>query len=77
MAGSVRTGCQSVIVFATDGRDTDGEQVRCGPGYYTRSGYVAGPICKYNWTKVWQVTNEKNKLLDPPVRYLNINNANY
>ncbi|CAD5114296.1 DgyrCDS3438 [Dimorphilus gyrociliatus] len=68
LAGSIRTGCQSVIVFATDGRDTDGEQVRCGPGYYTRSGYVAGPICKYNWTKVWQVTNEKNKLLDPPAR---------
>ena len=27
-----RTGCQSVIVFATDGQDTDGEDVRCGPG---------------------------------------------
>lgn len=27
-----RTGCQSVIIFATDGKDTDGENVRCGPG---------------------------------------------
>ena len=27
-----RTGCQSIVVFATDGLDTDGEQVRCGPG---------------------------------------------
>ena len=33
LLGSVpRTGCQSIIVFATDGLDTDGEQVRCGPG---------------------------------------------
>ncbi|KAJ8305297.1 hypothetical protein KUTeg_015842 [Tegillarca granosa] len=30
-----RTGCQSIIIFATDGKDTD--------GYYTRSGYVPGP----------------------------------
>lgn len=27
-----RTGCQSVIVFVTDGQDTDGEDIRCGPG---------------------------------------------
>lgn len=27
-----RTGCQSVIVFVTDGQDTDGENIRCGPG---------------------------------------------
>ena len=27
-----RTGCQSVIVFVTDGKDTDGENIRCGPG---------------------------------------------
>ena len=31
-----RTGCQSLIVFATDGLDTDGEQVRCGPGKFQR-----------------------------------------
>lgn len=27
-----RTACQSVIVFITDGRDSDGETVRCGEG---------------------------------------------
>ncbi|CAI9736897.1 Hypothetical predicted protein [Octopus vulgaris] len=63
-----RTGCQSIIVFATDGVDTDGEQIRCGPGYYTRSGYVPGPICRYNWTKVWHVSNEKNLNLAPQAR---------
>lgn len=63
-----RTGCQSIIVFATDGIDTDGEQIRCGPGYYTRSGYVPGPICKYNWTKVWHVSQEKNQYLLPQAR---------
>ncbi|XP_041357381.1 VWFA and cache domain-containing protein 1-like [Gigantopelta aegis] len=73
-----RTGCQSLIVFATDGLDTDGEQVRCGPGYYTRSGYVPGPICKYNFTKVWNVHIEENSKLDPPARifsYLLIEDA--
>ena len=30
--GHTKTGCQSVIVFVTDGLDTDGEEVRCGPG---------------------------------------------
>lgn len=29
---SPRTGCQSIIVFVTDGKDTDAESVRCGPG---------------------------------------------
>ena len=29
-----RTGCQSVIVFVTDGKDTDGENIRCGPGVH-------------------------------------------
>nr|KAI8754030.1 voltage-dependent calcium channel subunit alpha-2/delta-3-like [Biomphalaria glabrata] len=63
-----RTGCQSIIVFATDGKDTDGEDVRCGPGYYTRSGYVPGPICKYNFTSVYNVAMEKNKYLLPNAR---------
>ena len=27
-----RTACQSMIVFITDGRDSDGESVRCGEG---------------------------------------------
>ena len=30
--GKTRTGCQSIIIFVTDGKDTDGEPVRCGPG---------------------------------------------
>ncbi|GFR88739.1 voltage-dependent calcium channel subunit alpha-2/delta-2-like, partial [Elysia marginata] len=63
-----RTGCLSIIVFATDGKDTDGEDVRCGPGYYTRSGYVPGPICKYNFTSVYSVVMEKNKDLVPNAR---------
>ena len=32
LKGRTRTGCQSLIIFVTDGRDTDGEAVRCGPG---------------------------------------------
>ena len=32
LSSKTRTGCQSLIVFVTDGKDTDGEQVRCGPG---------------------------------------------
>ena len=32
LSGATRTGCQAIIVFVTDGKDTDGEQVRCGPG---------------------------------------------
>ncbi|GFO18775.1 voltage-dependent calcium channel subunit alpha-2/delta-2-like [Plakobranchus ocellatus] len=63
-----RTGCLSIIVFATDGKDTDGEDVRCGPGYYTRSGYVPGPICKYNFSSVYSVVMEKNKYLLPNAR---------
>ncbi|XP_052254694.1 voltage-dependent calcium channel subunit alpha-2/delta-2-like isoform X2 [Dreissena polymorpha] len=63
-----RTGCQSVIVFATDGMDTDGENVRCGPGYYTRSGYVPGPVCRYNWTKVWSIADHKNSYYQPQTR---------
>ncbi|XP_067936801.1 voltage-dependent calcium channel subunit alpha-2/delta-1-like [Watersipora subatra] len=58
--GTSRTGCQSLIVLITDGKDTDGESVRCGPGYYTRSGYVPGPVCKYNWTKTWDLVKQKN-----------------
>ncbi|PAA92856.1 hypothetical protein BOX15_Mlig015658g4 [Macrostomum lignano] len=63
-----RTGCLSILVFITDGKDTDGETVRCGPGYYTRSGYVPGPVCKYNWTKVWSVVNATNADSKPPAR---------
>ncbi|XP_063400495.1 voltage-dependent calcium channel subunit alpha-2/delta-2-like [Mytilus trossulus] len=65
---SPRTGCQSIIVFVTDGKDTDAESVRCGPGYYTRSGFVPGPVCKYNWTLVWDVAEEKQKYLNPQAR---------
>ena len=35
-----RTGCQSIIVFATDGIDTDGEQIRCGPGKHALSNFT-------------------------------------
>ncbi|XP_013386854.1 voltage-dependent calcium channel subunit alpha-2/delta-2 [Lingula anatina] len=66
--GKARTGCQSILVFVTDGKDTDGENVRCGPGYYTRSGYVPGPICKYNWTKVWDTVKNENQQMTPKAR---------
>lgn len=39
----------------------------CTTGYYTRSGYVPGPICKYNWTKVWSVADGKSKYSLPQV----------
>ena len=63
-----RTACQSIIVFITDGQDSDGESVRCGEGYYTRSGYVPGPICIYNWTKVWDLTSNRNSQMFPKAR---------
>ena len=34
--------------------------MECLAGHYTRSGYVPGPICKYNWTKVWDVVDSRN-----------------
>jgi voltage-dependent calcium channel alpha-2/delta-3 len=63
-----RTACQSITVLITDGQDSDGETVRCGAGYYTRSGYVPGPICIYNWTKVWDIVEAKNIELVPKAR---------
>lgn len=56
-----KTGCQSILVFITDGQDTDGETVRCGGGQYTRSGYVPGPICKYNWTRYWTQVKQRQQ----------------
>jgi voltage-dependent calcium channel alpha-2/delta-3 len=75
---SQRTACQSIVVFITDGRDNDGENVRCGAGYYSRTGYVPGPICIYNWTKVWDLAEEKNSHLEPKARifsYLTIDDG--
>jgi hypothetical protein len=57
LSGETGTGCQSFIIFITDGQDTDGDKVRCEKGYYTRSGYVPGKKCQYNWDTVW--TNVK------------------
>ncbi|CAF2409931.1 unnamed protein product [Rotaria sp. Silwood2] len=56
-----KTGCQSILIFITDGQDTDGETVRCGAGQYTRSGYVPGPICKYNWTQYWTMVKQRQQ----------------
>lgn len=36
-------------------------------GYYTRSGYVPGPVCRYNWTKVWSTVDIADKYLKPKV----------
>ncbi|OWA52215.1 putative Voltage-dependent calcium channel subunit alpha-2/delta-2 [Hypsibius exemplaris] len=63
-----RSHCQSIIVFVTDGKDIDNEEVRCAPGYYTRSGYVPGPVCRYNWTKVWTLSEQRNAKIFPKAR---------
>jgi len=68
LQGSARTGCQSIIVFATDGVDNDGDPVRCGPGSYTRSGYVPGQICKYDWNDVWDEVAARNRYMNPRAR---------
>ena len=44
LKGSQRTGCQTIIVFVTDGQDTDGEQVRCGPGIFLAD-FPHNPLC--------------------------------
>lgn len=41
-------------------------------GYYTRSGYVPGPVCKYNWTKVWTVADSNSHLLASKVSKVNV-----
>ena len=69
LQGNARTGCQSIIVFATDGVDNDGDPVRCGPGYYTRSGYVPGQICKYDWNDVWDEVQARNRYMSPRVSW--------
>ncbi|KAI8499268.1 hypothetical protein Bbelb_230320 [Branchiostoma belcheri] len=63
-----RTTCQSLIVMVTDGKDMDGGKVRCGPGYYTRSGYVPGPKCRYDWRIVWDRVSELQETLRPKAR---------
>lgn len=69
LQGGARTGCQSIIVFATDGVDNDGDPVRCGPGSYTRSGYVPGKTCKYDWNDVWDEVAARNRYMNPRVSY--------
>lgn len=69
LQGTARTDCQSIIVFATDGVDDDGDPVRCGPGYYTRSGYVPGQICKYDWNDVWDEVAARNRYMSPRVSW--------
>ena len=59
--GGTGTGCQSFIIFITDGQDTDGDKVRCEKGYYTRSGYVPGKKCQYDWDIVWDSVFLLNK----------------
>ncbi|KAJ8032799.1 Voltage-dependent calcium channel subunit alpha-2/delta-2 [Holothuria leucospilota] len=68
LRGNTRTGCQALIVLVTDGRDTDGDRVRCDPGYYTRSGYVPGAICKYSWKMIWDRVAQLNAKADPKAR---------
>lgn len=68
LQGTARTDCQSIIVFATDGVDNDGDPVRCGPGYYTRSGYVPGQICEYDWNDVWDEVAARNRYMSPRTR---------
>lgn len=69
LQGRAKTGCRSIIIFVTDGLDNDGDPVRCGTGYYTRSGYVPGQLCKYNWEDVWSEVAKLNKYMMPKVGY--------
>ena len=57
-------------MFATDGEEDDGDPVRCGPGSYSRSGYVPGQICKYDWNDVWDEVAARNRYMSPRVSYL-------
>ena len=60
--------------------DADHPHLAAASGYYTRSGYVPGPICKYNWTKVWDVVERLNARLQPPARifsYLTVNEGQH
>ena len=57
-------------MFATDGVDNDGDPVRCGPGSYTRSGYVPGQTCKYDWNDVWDEVAARNRYMNPRVSSL-------
>lgn len=50
---------QGLLFFDGDLRRSCDDTFLC-PGYYTRSGYVPGPVCKYNWTKTWDVVKERN-----------------
>ncbi|EDV25350.1 uncharacterized protein TRIADDRAFT_55341 [Trichoplax adhaerens] len=68
LRGSHRTGCQSIMIVITDGEKTDGPKVRCSPGYYTRSGFVPGPICRYDWEKVVEEIKAQNKITNPKAR---------
>jgi hypothetical protein len=69
LQGRAKTGCQSIVILVTDGMDNDGDPVRCGTGYYTRSGYVPGQLCKYDWSDVWDEVETMNKYMNPKVCY--------
>lgn len=58
-----RQGCQSIIIFTTDGHDNDGEDVRCNQGQYARTGnFVPGIQCQYKWSKVFNEVKRQKKL---------------
>ncbi|XP_057289482.1 voltage-dependent calcium channel subunit alpha-2/delta-3-like [Hydractinia symbiolongicarpus] len=58
-----RQGCQSIIIFTTDGHDNDGEDVRCNQGQYARTGnFVPGKQCQYKWSKVFNEVKRQKKL---------------
>ena len=44
----------------SSGIGTDGEDVRCRSGYSTRAGFVPGPLCRYNSTKLSEKVKELN-----------------
>ncbi|KAL3318708.1 hypothetical protein Ciccas_002628 [Cichlidogyrus casuarinus] len=55
LKSKTRTQCHSILIFVTDGKDTDGDKVRCGPGYYTRS-------------DVFEKVKELNAITQPPAK---------
>ena len=57
------------MIVISDGEKSDGPKVRCSPGYYTRSGFVPGPICRYDWEKVVEEITAQNKITNPKVTF--------
>lgn len=66
VAAQVRT--QTIHPLSPASESASGTVEVIVSGYYTRSGYVPGPVCKYNWTKTWDLVKQRNSAAKPPAR---------